>query len=61
MNGKLIVAGMALALTLGACGAQDAETAENAPAPTQQKETQVTTPETQKVAATYDLKIEGMT
>lgn len=59
MNGKLIIAGAALALVLGACTARDEEVPQpDAPAPTtEKKETDVSA---QQTAATYDLKIEGM-
>ena len=61
MNGKLIIAGAALVFTLGACGSEAQQTTPSNDQQAPQEETKVTTPETEQVAATYDLKIEGMT
>jgi len=61
MNGKLMIAGAALVFALGACGTEVQPNSTSNDQQTPQEETKVTTPETDKVAAIYNLKIEGMT
>lgn len=53
--------GTAVVLLIGGCSPAREEANKTQTNKATVKETEVTTPETQKVAATYELKVEGMT